>query len=158
MAHKPRLLFISGTFWQEHDVLGIHTISAKGAVPVVQRGVAPFYFGGQIIGEEDGILVGEMFDLHGHATLSDIDLSEDELCFSKHYDKYERNPLHQIDYLLRKQEDGSWFGTYTLEAARVGGPARCYVQEVNRDKLQQDGASFYLEWQRTRSQIGMIRP
>lgn len=110
---------INGVFFQQHQSIGVGYRSGDGAVAVVHEGIYYFTFSGLIGPDPNSViaeLIGRSQDAAGYASLSEIEVHEEEILFTKLYDR--RGDA--IFYRLRKQEDGTWAGTYAGEEAGTG--------------------------------------
>ncbi len=125
------MIYLIQGFWSQVrtglDVAFDHT----GAVPVLRTALCTYMFAGGFGSDPDhpDVLSGSMMDDAGRSSLTNIDLSGNELCFIK---KYVLPRTDIIFYTFSKQNDGRWKGRYA--GKNVGeGPAQCIVTAIPDD-------------------------
>ncbi|MEK7135989.1 MAG: hypothetical protein AAB821_00135 [Patescibacteria group bacterium] len=120
-------LLIQGLFFQNYLGLGLG-VSPEGPIAVIRSGLGRFMYSGVIWQDpeypHDGF-VGQMWDNYGASELSDVLVYEDEVGFTK---KYERR-ADLIRYTFRVRESQTWFGEYEGKACGKG-TSSCILTDV----------------------------
>lgn len=116
---------IQGFFFQNQQWLGIG-VGSEGEWPaaVIRSGLCQFMYSG-VIFPEQGELAGHMSDHFGESMLFKVQISPNEVGFSK---KYERRQ-DIVDYKFSLQ-NGLWVGGYSGPTVGKGG-AKCVITEVS---------------------------
>lgn len=138
------MYLIQGRFCQEYKGFGIGYAPTEGAVAVVSTSAISVAFSGMIFQsgiEGEKTLIGEMSDHFGKAELSDISITDAEICFTKTYEEYKGQFERGISYTLHRGKENMWVGEYSLIIG-VTGPVRCVVTEVPDEFFQDDLKTF----------------
>jgi hypothetical protein len=131
------IYLIQGVWFQQISKMGIAQGGRFGTVAVLRTVLCSSMYGGGFGPSLDDPekLDGYMIDRAGEAELTDIQMDDDTLIFTKRY-------LHRDDligYSFKKQPDGTWEGGY-LGCKEVGeGTSRCIITEVPDDFLVRRG-------------------
>ena len=143
-----KYLLIQGFFYQHQEWLGTAFKGDEGLTAVIKEGLIPFMYAGSIWHtghEEAGELVGAMQDDFGHSELHDIVLTETELSFSKHYEKYKiLKEIILVDasirYNFKKGARNTWVGTYEFPPSSQvpRGGTRCVLTELDFSLVKRD--------------------
>lgn len=122
------MFLIQGCFFQNQEWLGLRTEPIEGTVCVIEKGLIWDMFAG-IIRHNPNFppqLIGGMLDHYGESILSDIEINDIQVRFTK---RYERRS-DEILYSFKVKEGNTWAGKYSGEA--VGkGLSRCVITEVD---------------------------
>ena len=121
------IYFIQGIFFQDNQWLTV-AYESEGAIAVIRSGLCRFMFSGVIELDPEAVLgtyIGRINDSFGEAELTNIQLSETRLHFTKKYGKR----TDTIEYNFRRQDDGAWCGEYDGEQSGRGS-ARCMLTPV----------------------------
>mgnify|MGYP003522468462 FL=1 len=120
------LFFISGIFWQQGMFPYIGHDSEIGEVVMIDQAQVEAVFTGMIgKGIIDGRSDGFLHDVYGGSELTDFEVTETHLQFTKRY----LRRSDEILYDFEKSEDGIWIGRW--HGKRVGeGNAKCILTEI----------------------------
>ncbi len=124
------MYLIQGVFFQNQQWLGTRMVPIEGMVAVIEKGLLYSMFTGTIYEDSrnPGQLTGGLVDHYGNSDLSDVELTDTELRFTK---KYQRR-ADQIEYVFRQNDSFGWIGTYVGPV--VGsGVSRCVLTRVGED-------------------------
>lgn len=130
-----RAWLIQGFFFQERMFLGVkHRAESEGGVGVfMQPGIMSHMWSGVIWTTEDDKLTGELLDDFGDSVLTNIEITDDKLSFTKRY--HQRGD--DIQYTFAKVRK-HWVGEYSGDA--VGkGTARCILTEPSEEFFSLEG-------------------
>jgi len=118
---------IQGLFFQNRQVLGL-ACSVEGNAAVLYSGLFQFMFAGLIWTDKQSALyelTGDMLDHFGRSRLSEVQVTDLEVKFTKRYKGREDD----IFYTFKVRDGDSWVGEYRGD--RVGsGTSRCIITEV----------------------------
>lgn len=126
---------IQGFFFRPTQSLGIG-YRYGGAAAFIREEMGIFQFAGAVHpvdGRPDSLWwEGGIDDAVGRSQITDWNLGSSRLTFKK---RYLDDPMNLIHYQFRRQEDGTWIGTYGGEKSGTGD-ARCIVTEVSSEFFQ----------------------
>lgn len=130
------MYLIQGVFFQNYTGLGVSLTTGEARV-VIQTSLAhPTVFHG-LIGHRacdlEEVLSGEIDDQFGHAKISEIEIDDQRLNFTKKYS----HPRDRIVYSLRLNpaDDLLWEGEYKGDEQVGSGFVRCVIVKVDDDFL-----------------------
>jgi len=129
------MFLIQGVFFPRFE--GFSTYKGQEKSELVHEVLRNVAFQGALFPGPDEKLVGEMKDPLGPSVVYDVSLDENELRFTKMYNDPTRASATRdckVEYVLRRQPDGTWVGEY-LTTNRYSGVARCVLVEVPDDFL-----------------------
>jgi hypothetical protein len=120
-----KLYLLQGIIFQNGHVLGIGQMPGIGSAVTINKALIYAVFNG-IVGPSvpKGNYTGHMNDKWGESGISDFQISDTELTFSKHYKN--RPPIH---YLFNKKDGHIWLGGYV--GADCGrGDSKLIITEI----------------------------
>ena len=127
------VILIQGFFFQQNFELMVSQASHEGASGpflMVSENLINYMYAGIIFPGQKEVLTGYVQDHFGLASLSDIQRSEEKLCFTKRYQNPARSDT--IRYTFNKRDGESWIGLY--EGRETGtGVTRCFLREMSDD-------------------------
>ena len=138
---------IQGLFYQNKMGLYVEHSSRTGSLGpriMIHENLNQYMYAGAMWLDPDArvqILVGIVYDVFGHALLSNIEMSKEAFSFTK---SYASRPLpHQdeeqppINYSFRIRDGQSWVGEYSGRDTGTG-VTRCILTEVPEDFFSPD--------------------
>ena len=90
---------IQGIFFQNQSWLDVRCVPIEGNVAVIVKGLIQTIFSGAIYPDGKDVshtLVGQMFDHYGYAVLTDVLVSDDEVRFTKRYERRQDTILYTL--------------------------------------------------------------
>ena len=130
-----KLLLIQGVFFQAARGFNVGYDSEMGAVATIAKVLKQGVYHA-IVGHDDGssekVFSGQMHDYVGYSTVTDLEMTETKLSFTKQYPG--RQP---ISYVFNIKEGNVWTGTW--EGPDCGcGVTNCIVTEVSDTFVQME--------------------
>ena len=122
------IFLIQGVFFQNQEWLGTRMVPVEGMVAVIEKGLIWDMYAGVIRPNPNfpGQLIGGMKDHYGESILSDIEVSDIQVKFTKKYNRRD----DKIEYLFKVKDGNTWAGEYHGDV--VGqGLSRCIVTEMD---------------------------
>jgi len=121
-----KLYLIQGIIFQNGNLLGTSYKPGIGIAVTIQKSMLFGIFNG-IVGPSvlEGVYGGHMNDKWGESGITDFQIIDDELSFSKHYK--DRPP---INYFFNKKENNTWIGSYQGKDCGTGY-SKCIITEVD---------------------------